>query len=194
MPQSPKITITTATFPRDKKAVTSLFTAYTNALGLDLEFQDYESEINSLPGKYAPDNGGCLLVARIDDGDQEYGSSELLGCVAYRALSLSPLGDNIDNKTTTTTTTDSKQEKPYCEMKRLYLTPNARGTGIGTKLVEAIIQHAKRTQLYRGMKLDTLPSDYMASARALYKRYGFVEIERYYETPIEGTIFMGLEF
>lgn len=33
----------------------------------------------------------------------------------------------------------------------------------------------------------------MNSAIKLYKDFGFEEIEAYYETPIEGTIFLGLE-
>jgi hypothetical protein len=30
----------------------------------------------------------------------------------------------------------------------------------------------------------------MEGARKLYKEYGFVEIEAYYETPLEGTFFL----
>ena len=169
----PTYKITPATFPGDKQAVTALFTAYTAALGIDLTFQNYQIELDSLPGKYAPEQGDCLLVARDDE------SNQFVGCVAYRALpSTNP--DNNDSG------------KRYCEMKRLYLSPSARGTGLGTKLVEAIIEHARASGQYNGMRLDTLPS--MESARALYKRYGFGEVERYYETPLEGTIFMGLEF
>jgi ribosomal protein S18 acetylase RimI-like enzyme len=44
---------------------------------------------------------------------------------------------------------------------------------------------------YQKNVLDTLPS--MNSAIKLYKDFGFEEIEAYYETPIEGTIFLGLE-
>lgn len=40
------------------------------------------------------------------------------------------------------------------------------------------------------MRLDTLST--MASARGLYKSLGFVEIEPYYTTPLEGTIFLKL--
>jgi hypothetical protein len=39
--------------------------------------------------------------------------------------------------------------------------------------------------------LDTLPT--MEGVRALYKRYGFVDIEAYYSTPLEGSIFLGLK-
>lgn len=165
-----------AIFPDDKQAVTALFTAYTAALGIDLTFQNYQTELDSLPGKYSSEQGGCLLVARDEDTNQ------LVGCVAYRALPLP----------STNLTACDNETKAYCEMKRLYLSPSARGTGIGTRLVEAIIEHARASGRYNGMRLDTLP--YMESARALYKRYGFGEVERYYETPLEGTIFMGLEF
>jgi ribosomal protein S18 acetylase RimI-like enzyme len=168
----PTYKITPAIFPDDKQAVTALFTAYTAALGIDLTFQNYQTELDSLPGKYSPEQGGSLLVAR-DEKD-----GQLVGCVAYRALP--------------TTNSHNDNEKGYCEMKRLYLSPTARGTGIGTKLVEAIIEHARASGRYKGMRLDTLP--YMESARALYERYGFGEVEEYYETPLEGTIFMGLKF
>jgi ribosomal protein S18 acetylase RimI-like enzyme len=173
----PTYKITPAIFPNDKQAVTALFTAYTAALGIDLTFQNYQTELDSLPGKYSPEQGGCLLVARLDDDET---NEQIIGCVAYRAL---PPSSN---------STDTYEKRYYCEMKRLYLSPTARGTGIGTKLVEAIIQHARESGLYSGMRLDTLP--YMESARAMYKRYGFGEVEKYYETPLEGTIFMGLEF
>jgi len=42
---------------------------------------------------------------------------------------------------------------------------------------------------YDEMRLDTLPK--MAEARKLYGRYGFEDIEAYYETPLKGTFFLG---
>jgi ribosomal protein S18 acetylase RimI-like enzyme len=39
------------------------------------------------------------------------------------------------------------------------------------------------------MRLDTLLS--MKGARRLYERYGFEEIEAYYDTPLKGTSFLG---
>ena len=75
-------------------------------------------------------------------------------------------------------------------MKRLYLSPASRGLGIGKKLVEEVVKEAKRLG-YQEMRLDTLPS--MVGARALYKIVGFVECERYYDTPIEGTMFLSLD-
>lgn len=74
-----------------------------------------------------------------------------------------------------------------CEMKRLYIQPALRGTGAGRALALAAIEEA-RTAGYRTMLLDTLPD--MQTAQALYRALGFVEIDPYYPSPVNGTIFM----
>ena len=77
-----------------------------------------------------------------------------------------------------------------CEMKRLYVRPAARGTGIGRGLAVASIEHA-RTLGYVRMRLDNIPAE-MAAAYELYKTLGFVEIEPYTFNPNEGVKFMEL--
>ena len=146
--------------PEDLKDTTYLFEEYAKSLGIDLSFQDFASEMASMPGKYAPPNGS-LLLARIST------TGTAIGCVGLR-----PLGSN-----------------GFCEMKRLYVEPSGRGLGVGKALAVAVVEEARRLG-YTAMRLDTLPN--MASARTLYKGLGFREISPYYDTPLEGTIFLEL--
>ncbi|OQN97203.1 hypothetical protein B0A48_16744 [Cryoendolithus antarcticus] len=92
---------------------------------------------------------------------------EAIGCVAIRPLS----------------------DGGVCEMKRLYVTLAGRGTGVGKALAVAAIDQARQIG-YKAVRLDTLPS--MSAARALYGSLGFTEIGPYYESPLEGTIFLEL--
>lgn len=76
-----------------------------------------------------------------------------------------------------------------CEMKRLFVTPAGRGLGLGRALMNAVTDEARRFG-YREMRLDTLPT--MAAAQGLYRQAGFEVIPPYYDTPVEGTVFMRL--
>ncbi len=74
------------------------------------------------------------------------------------------------------------------EIKRLYVTGNGRGLGIGKALVTAILEEAGRIG-YREIKLDTLP--HMREAIALYKSFGFEPIEAYGSFPYPGLLCFG---
>jgi ribosomal protein S18 acetylase RimI-like enzyme len=74
-----------------------------------------------------------------------------------------------------------------CEMKRLYVRPAGRGSGLARTLVISLMAHAA-SQGYRTMYLDTLPK--MSGAQRLYESIGFLDIPPYYDTPIPGTRFM----
>ena len=89
-----------------------LFNAYASAVGVDLSYQDFATELATLPGKYAAP-AGELLLARDNNG-------EPVGCVGLRPIK--PDG--------------------CCEMKRLYVSPKARGLGLGMALIDAIIGEA----------------------------------------------------
>ena len=75
------------------------------------------------------------------------------------------------------------------EMKRLYVRPAYRSSGLGKRLVEAVI-HAARQAGYSELRLDTLPS--MSAAQALYQRLGFNEIAPYSTKYLAGTRFYAL--
>lgn len=61
----------------DISHVRALLLEYGESLSVGLGFQDFDHELSSLPGDYAPP-AGSLLLARIDD--------RVAGCVALRAL------------------------------------------------------------------------------------------------------------
>ncbi|MBL8471759.1 MAG: carbonate dehydratase [Rhodocyclaceae bacterium] len=77
-----------------------------------------------------------------------------------------------------------------CEIKRLYVEPHARGLGAGRALALRAIRAAKSLG-YRRVLLDTLPA--MRIAVKLYRELGFNETPAYYQTPLEGTIFLALD-
>jgi len=60
-----------------------------------------------------------------------------------------------------------------CELKKMYLLPEARGRGLGAKLLGTCLQ-AARTLGYRQCYLETFHT--MKSAMQLYERFGFKRI------------------
>lgn len=137
----------------DLDAVRDLFLEYAGSLNFNLCFQDFESELEGLPGGYAPP-AGTLLLARAE--------GEVAGCVGVRPL-----------------------DGGRCEMKRLYVRPQYRGTKLGRRLAEQAIAFARGAG-YARIALDTLPQ--MVAATRLYRDLGFTRCAPYYDnTPVNST-------
>ena len=62
-----------------------------------------------------------------------------------------------------------------CELKKMYLLPNARGHGVGRRLLERAVAFA-RGRGFRTIELTTASA--LAEAIAMYRRHGFSPIER----------------
>lgn len=94
------------------------------------------------------------------------GGGKIEGCVAFRNVS-----------------------QEICEMKRLYVRPEARGRRLGYELVDQLIA-AARTVGYREMRLDVMEKS--VSARNLYQEFGFIAAEPVSFNPVPGASFLGL--
>lgn len=70
-------TIRRAETNADLDAARRLFRAYAGSLDFALDFQDFEAELEALPGPYAPPDG-AILLAEVDD--------EAVGVVAVQPL------------------------------------------------------------------------------------------------------------
>jgi len=133
----------------------ALFEEYAAGLGIDLCFQGFSKELDSLPQMYGAPRGVLLLAEN---------EGRAAGCAGVRPL------DDVT-----------------CELKRVYVRADFRGTGMGRRLTERAMQ-AAREMGYQRIRLDTLPQ--MAAAQRLYESLGFRDIPAYYGEPMAGQRFM----
>lgn len=108
------IAIHRAATAEDYAVAAALFREYQQGLGIEICFESFDRELESLPRMYGPPRGALFLATRSTDG-------EAAGCVGLRAI-----GDDT------------------CEMKRLYVRSSSRGHGLGRQLVEALLAEARR--------------------------------------------------
>ena len=125
--EAPTIELRRPTTAADLASTVEIFREYAASLDVDLCFQDFDAELASLPGEYAPPRGHLALA---------YVDGELAGCGALR-----PFADAEDGNA--------------CEMKRLYVRPAFRRVGLGRVLAKALLDEARRAG-YSTVLLDTL--------------------------------------
>jgi ribosomal protein S18 acetylase RimI-like enzyme len=153
------VKITSATSPEQLRQVRQLFEAYAALLSFDLCVQDFQQELDGLPGCYAPPDGRLWLAVT----DRE----EAAGCVALRGL-----------------------EPGIGEMKRLYVRPEYRRTGLGKRLTQTVLEEAASIG-YKRLRLDTTLA--RTEAIRLYESLGFTRIALFRANAVEGALFMEID-
>ncbi len=108
-------------------ATREILVEYAQALGVDLAFQHFHEELQTLPGDYA-EPSGALVLAYVDN--------QVAGCGALRGLADADYAN-------------------ACEMKRLYVRQAFRKIGLGRLIAQTLIDRAIEAG-YSVMLLDTL--------------------------------------
>ncbi len=147
-----------------RQAVSAADIAHARAL-----FQEYAAWLNVDLGFQGFDEELATLPGKYAPprGRLFLAGEDPVGCIALRPLDEAGIG----------------------EVKRLYVRPVARATGLGRTLVETLLSHARAIG-YRELRLDT--ADWMRDALRLYARLGFTECSPYYHNPLPGAVYMSL--
>ena len=77
-----------------------------------------------------------------------------------------------------------------CEMRRLYVKPEYRKSGVGKSLAKAVIEQGQKMG-YRSMRLNT--NKKMTGAEELYRSLGFKDIAPYEYFEIDCMVFLELK-
>ncbi|MEP7280971.1 MAG: GNAT family N-acetyltransferase [Rubrivivax sp.] len=127
MDPHPQIQFVVPDQPALLDATREIFREYADSIEVDLCFQDFAQELETLPGDYAAPEG-LLLLAYVDGA--------LAGCGAFRPL---PDADHAN----------------ACEMKRLFVRRAFRGFGLGRQIAQALMDGARQVG-HSVILLDTL--------------------------------------
>ncbi|HCX86466.1 MAG TPA: GNAT family N-acetyltransferase [Gammaproteobacteria bacterium] len=129
-----------------------LFREYERSVDAPVCFEDFERELEGLPGEYTRPVGALFLA--LDN-------TMPVGCVGIRP-----------------------QDNLTAEVKRLFVRESCRRSGIGARLMTAVIRHAGQAGVTE-LHLETLPS--MRAAIRLYQQLGFVPAPAYHHPTAPGA-------
>ena len=124
---------------------------YIDSLGFEVGWQDIDLEIAEAQHRY---------------GELGRGAALLVVTPAEAVVEIAALRDLGDQA---------------CELKRMYVRPSHRRSGIGSRLCDEAVSIARRLG-YRAIRLDTLDS--LTAAKRLYESQGFRRIPPYTVNPM----------
>ncbi len=132
-----------------------LYDILANEFNIKLDFDKLDSDLLDIKNHYnRDDDSGCFWLAELEDNNQ------IIGTVAIRKLK-----ESVSVKT-----------KNFAELKRMFLSKQYRGKGIGQQMLETALNFAKKAGY---SKIFLYSSKDLTDSRKLYLKNGFVDISPY---------------
>jgi GNAT superfamily N-acetyltransferase len=125
-----------------------------------------------------------LVEAMVDEVSQHYGRIDVPGAPTATPADLAPPGGAyvvvFDGDAAVAGGGLKRLDDERCEIKRMYVVPEARGRGLGRVVLEALEAEARRMG-YRAARLDTGPEQ--PGAQRMYERAGYQPIGNFNANP-----------
>ena len=137
-----------------KMSIHFLSNILTNEFNIALDFDNQDSDLLDIENHYCKDEGGCFWIVELK------GKSQIIGTVAIRKLKESVFTDTSN----------------FAELKRMFLSKQYRGQGIGQQMLDTALDFAKKAGY---SKIFLYSSNDFKASRKLYLKNGFVDILRY---------------
>jgi GNAT superfamily N-acetyltransferase len=139
-------------------------------------------EVRTVPSDRPPATD--LVAAMIDEVSQWYGRIDTPGAPTATPEQMGPPGGAFvviyKDEVALAGGGLKRLDDATCEIKRMYVLPEARGRGLGKLLLEALEAEARRLG-YAIARLDTGPEQ--PGAQRMYERAGYRAIENFNANP-----------
>lgn len=131
-----------------------LYDILVNEFNISLDFNNLDSDLLDIRNHYNKDDGECFWIVELKN------NSQIIGTVALRKLKESKFSDTSD----------------FAELKRMFLSKEYRGQGIGQQMLETALNFAKKVGY---SKVFLYSSKDLTDSRKLYLKNGFGDIQPY---------------
>jgi putative acetyltransferase len=156
--------------PAQVDAIRELFLEYAGSLEIDLCFQNFREELETLPGAYTPPDGG-LLLARSDRA--------AAGCVAFRKI------ESATCEMKRLYVRPAFRGKGLGRALALAAIRHARKSGFGTMLLDTLRSMKSAIQLYESLGFARIePYYHNPSGCALFMELDLVKFQSSAKTQV----------
>jgi GNAT superfamily N-acetyltransferase len=139
-------------------------------------------DVRTVPSDAEP--ATALVAAMVDEVSQLYGRIDVPHAPSATPADFAPPGGAFvvlyDDGTPVAGGGVKRLDDEACEIKRMYVVPDARGRGLASRLLVALEDEARRLG-YAIARLDTGPQQ--PAAQAMYERAGYAPIGNFNANP-----------